>query len=237
MVDPVYGLRRYVSRVDKAIVLLGFDEIYDIVETASLIKLQDLFYSEQGVEIFQKLMRESIVTAVFSKRLAREIDLQRQRFAYTAGLLHSLGELILLYNVPESYEALWWNNDRLQRPSVEEQQSIYGRDYTHIGAIAAEKWNFPELHVTLIRHHAAPERLAEDAHIYPLVLTVHAAKHAMGQLMFDRDRIKRPDGRLPYSASLEKVVQMHDAELGEIQEYLQGEVQDIREYTEMVMQS
>lgn len=231
-----YGLRRYISRVDKAIVLLGFDEIYDIVETASLIKLKDLFYTDECIEIFQNLMRESIMTAAFSRKLARHLDLQRQRFAYTAGLLHSLGELILLYNVPDSYEALWWNDNGLCRPTVEEEQSIYGADYTHIGTTAARKWNFPDLHVTLIRYHATPEQLSDDPHLYPLALTVHAAKTTMAQLMFQRDLGANPTSQLPYSTSLEKLTDMHDAELPEVQEYLEGEKADIRDYTDMVMQ-
>jgi hypothetical protein len=50
---------------------------------------------------------------------------------------------MLLYNVPVSYDALWWNDDGIQRLTVAEEQSIYRADYTHIGATAARKWNFP----------------------------------------------------------------------------------------------
>lgn len=232
-----YGLRRHVTQLDKAIVLLGFGEVYDIVETASLIQLEDLFESEESITVFYQILRNSIGTAAFARFLARYVDLGRSRYAYTAGLLHSVGQLVLLYNVADSYEGLWWSDEGLRAPSPEEEEAIYGSSYADIGATAADQWSFPKVHVAVIQYHVNPEAIHERREWYPLALIVRAAMGVRSQLLQgSRPDESNPTGRWPYNESLKRLAEMQDVALFDVQRALRGQANEVEAYTKMALQ-
>lgn len=231
-----YGLRRHVTELDKAIVLLGFDEVYDIVETASLIQLEDLFESEESVTVFYQILRNSIGTAAFARFLGRYVDLGRSRYAYTAGLLHTVGQLVLLYNVAESYEGLWWSDAGLRAPSPEEEKAIYGSNYADIGATAADRWSFPKVHVAVIQYHIEPEGISDRREWYPLALTVRSAQRARSQLVDGIRPEGNPTGRWPYDESLRTLAEMQEVPLFDLQRALRGQANEVEAYTEMALQ-
>lgn len=158
-----YGLRKKVSTADQAVVLLGFEEVHRLVVTASLMNLRGLFEEDEHLVVYRQIMRHSVATASFARVLADELFLPGQDMAYTAGLLHAVGRLVLLYNVPESYEALWGSAQERDVPSVDEEEAIFGTNYAQLGALGAEEWNMSDELRDLIRYHPRPEALTEEA--------------------------------------------------------------------------
>lgn len=174
-----YGMRRLVSDLRKAVFLLGFLEVSNIVMTSALLKLRDVLSSEEQVQIFSAIMRTSVTTAYYTQEIARSTALPNPGIAFTSGLLHSIGRLVLLYNKPHDYEALWCTSDSGNTPSVEAERVIFGTDHARLGALAADRWNLPGEVVMVIGNYLDPS-LIHDRGLrnmaFALALSAEAAE-------------------------------------------------------------
>lgn len=139
-----YGLQRRVTEVQKAIALLGFIEVSNIVLTAAMLQLQEAVSNPEQEHIFKNLMRLSIGGAIYAQRLAQWLHLPFVRRVFTAGLLHVSGRLILLYNRPDDYEALWYTTEKGSLPPADAERTIFGVSYLELNERAANEWNLPE---------------------------------------------------------------------------------------------
>jgi putative nucleotidyltransferase with HDIG domain len=76
--------------------------------------------------------------------------------AYSAGLLHDLGDLVLFRNdVARHVEA---NDGATARTLIERERAAMGRDHTEVGAELLREWSVPDRVCAAVRsHHAAPE--------------------------------------------------------------------------------
>lgn len=175
-----YGMRRMVSDLRKAVFLLGFLEVSNIVMTAALLKLREVLTSAEQVQMFSQIMRMSVTTAYYTQEIARSTMLPNAGIAFTTGLLHSIGRLVLLYNKPHDYEALWCTSDSGMAPSVEAERVIFGTDHAHLAALAADRWNLPGDIVTVIGHYLDPS-LVQDQDLrkltFALALSAEAAAY------------------------------------------------------------
>ena len=180
-----YGVRTRVGDIQKAVYLLGFDEVCDIVLSSGMMRLQDILHSEEQARIFDQIMRMSVGSASFAKKIAAYLDLNQQASAFTLGLLHTSGRLVLLYNRPDDYEALWCTNDYGFAPTVTSEQIIFGTDHAELGALAAESWSLPEFIVRIIRHYLTPGHLVDDPELRIMALTVSVSTTATERLCMD----------------------------------------------------
>lgn len=155
-----YGLRRPTANIEKAVMLLGFGEVCNLVLAAGMMKLQDLLNDEQQV-IFERAIKESLGTAFFAQELARFVEMPNRGMAFSAGLLHNIGRLVLLYNRAEDYEALWFTQKHEEAPPIETERIIFGTDHMELGTLAALEWNLPSAIATVIQNYADPTTVPE----------------------------------------------------------------------------
>ncbi|MCS7082659.1 MAG: HDOD domain-containing protein [Bacteroidetes bacterium] len=154
-----YGLRVRVSDIGRAVRLLGLVEVSNIVTTISMLRLRNLMRTEEQVRIYRQLLTYSLGTAFFAQFLADSLKLAAKALAFTGGLLHNVGALVLLYNEPELYEAIWYGAADGRVPSVEEERAILGIDHVQVGAHAVREWHFAEELEWLITYQGDPEAL------------------------------------------------------------------------------
>ncbi len=159
-----YGMRRRIGNVRKAVMLLGFLEVANIVLTAGMIKLEEVFSENDHKEIFEKIMEMSVGVGQCARETAGFLDLPVQGRVYTAGLLHAVGRLVFLYNHPDQYHSLWIDNGGLRPPSREEEADVFGVDHTVIGAQAADNWKLPHFIIDAIRHYPDPAAIDSADH-------------------------------------------------------------------------
>lgn len=155
-----YGVRRRIASVQKAVMLLGFLEVANLVLTAGMVQLEETFGAEEPSDMFEHLMRQSIGTAQYARELSNHLELPCEGPAFSAGLLHAVGRLILLHNDAERYEALWAQAEG--PPPRKAEQNTFGIDHARLGAIAADEWKLPGLLIKAIRYYPTPEKLEDD---------------------------------------------------------------------------
>ena len=158
-----YGLRHRIGSIEKAVFLLGFLEVCNIVLTSSLVKLRSVLHSEEQEDIFEKIMELSIGAAFYTQAIAQRVDLPQQGLAFTAGLLHAAGRLVLLYNRPNDYEALWWTSQSEGVPSAADEQLIFGTDHAALGGRATMHWQLPVELCRVVEQYLEPEAIDDPA--------------------------------------------------------------------------
>jgi putative nucleotidyltransferase with HDIG domain len=156
-----YGFPRRISTVTDATILLGFQTIRSIVLAASVSEMMKRELKGYALERGE-LWRHSQATAVGARMLAREVKFSRLEVAYTAGLLHDIGKLILDAYLRDEYEAVLEKVEKEHVTFLEAEEALLGFHHALVGAKVAEKWNLPLELVEAIGFHHEPERAQEN---------------------------------------------------------------------------
>ena len=154
-----YGMRRKFDDLRKAVVMIGFIEVSNIVLASGYVGLRKLGTSKDEQRIIDRILRTSIGAGFFTNVLAQELNLPGKSTAFTLGLLHSVGRLVLLHNHPDVYTELFRRSGDAFLPSAEEERDMLGIDHLTLGSVAARYWNFPDLIPQLIESYQTPGHL------------------------------------------------------------------------------
>lgn len=229
-----YGLRRRIGDIRKAVFLLGYLEVCNIVLTAGMMRLREVVSNEEQTKIFDLIMRRSIGAAYFSQKIASMLDLKLKSSAFTVGLLHPIGRLILLYNKPDDYEALWYTNEETLTPSTDQEQAIFGTDHAELGALAIDRWQLPPAIGEALQHYLAPGRI-QDADWRTLTLALAVGVTATEQLCLQPDS---PQASFQPGAALHTLLRATDVDLtpDDVVEVIEREQQQVRSYIEAMVQ-
>ncbi len=156
-----------VGSIPEAIVMLDTAQLRSFVAEAFLGTTAG---SVPGMNL-QHFWRYSVNTARLARSLAGIVH-RNQTTAYTAGLLHGLGELVLHLRDPQGSSAASSVVAPLdlRRSKVERRARGYG--YAAVSAALARQWHLPNVLVDALRHHNAPF----DGEVYePLAAILHLA--------------------------------------------------------------
>src|SRR5262249_11976848 len=151
----------------------GFEEIYHLVLAmfAAVALLKPGMGGNLHVEI---LWRHSVAVAVGSSVLAKEGP-QLNQTAFTAGLLHEVGKVIIVSANRGDYATAVLTAGQFKRPVVVVEREQFGFDHAQVGAHLLKRWNLPDDIVAAVRHHhdltgAEPyERLAAAVYLANLI--------------------------------------------------------------------
>ncbi|MCW5262013.1 HDOD domain-containing protein [Verminephrobacter eiseniae] len=160
------GLPRQIAGIPEALALLGQEQLRALGTSAPLGSAR----SVRGVNMRQ-FWRYSSNTARLARSLAG-IAHQNQVAAYTAGLLHALGELVIHLADPEKAQAVNTLVAPFDPRRDKIEQRILGYNYGHVTAGCARRWQLPEVVIDALQHQSAPF----DNQVYePLAGILHLA--------------------------------------------------------------
>ncbi len=150
--SPLYGLPRRVSTVEFAIVILGFDQIKNIVIALSMIEA----FQSSSDEYWNRdaYWRHSLITATAAKKIADELGYPRSGEAFTAGLLHDLGISVMQRYLNNEFKVIsnMVNETGICHLAAEEE--VLGLTHQDVGRFLADKWNLPQtLGDAILNHH------------------------------------------------------------------------------------
>jgi putative nucleotidyltransferase with HDIG domain len=135
-----YGLRREVGSIQDAVTVLGFDSIRSLVLSAGFMRAFPA--SGEGAFDCDAYWRRNFRVATYTKSLAHCMGGVEQ-LAFTAGMFHDVGQLILNICMPEEFDAILEQEKESETSLIELEQSALGFDHAEIGAEVAKRWNFP----------------------------------------------------------------------------------------------
>lgn len=157
------GASGRVDSVRQAIMLLGVGRVREITLATAII---DRFRAPSPFDA-HRLWLHSVGVAVCAQDVARDAGLDAD-VAYTAGLLHDIGQLLLFVFDPVAYGDTLRLRAERDIDIVEAERECLGVDHAHVGGELARLWKLPEVVADAIAtHHVldddGPENEMADA--------------------------------------------------------------------------
>jgi len=150
-----YGVSGMVSSIQHASVLLGQKTLAQMITISASSML--LSKNLRGYDIAPgDMWQHSLFCAFAAKRLAEMVAEDSIDDAFTAGLLHDAGKIILDPYVSKrksEFERLAGQNNM---PFFEIEKAVFGFDHAEIMSRACRLWRFPEDQAAAIRFHHQP---------------------------------------------------------------------------------
>ena len=153
-----YGLSRKVTSLNDAILCLGTVKVLQMVmavHTNSLLAREQQGYGLEPGVLWKHSVAVALASTLFSERLGQP----NSNLAFTAGLLHDIGKVILNQYVSSEFAEIVRrvNEDRMS--FVEAEHQVLGYSHEEVGALIAESWKLPDAIVRCIRYHHEPGKL------------------------------------------------------------------------------
>jgi putative nucleotidyltransferase with HDIG domain len=128
-----------------------------------------MFPQRDRIFDFPAFWRHSIGTALCAKALAGQLG-TNQDSAFTAGLLHDIGRLVLVIGFPQHYEATIACRAERDCGLLEAERHVLGVDHAVAGRALAQLWKFaPAIQEAVADHHEPDEKqhksLASVVHV------------------------------------------------------------------------
>ncbi len=171
-----FGLPNHVSNPTQAVILLGLN----IIKTLALTLHVFAQMPKVTIEGFspQILQRHSLMTASLAKKIARGLMLNDYLVdcAFTAGMLHALGRLMLATNMPARYQRVLSQANSMNLPLEDVEKNILGVSHADVSAYLLELWGLPLPVVEAVLYHHAPceRQMGGEVQFSPLI-AVHLA--------------------------------------------------------------
>lgn len=155
-----FGFPREVSTIEKAVMVLGFDEIRNIVLGKAVFNSFKTLNRTNKADI-ETFWEHSFTCGLAAKIIAKDLGLPPSEL-FVAGLLHDLGKLPMLTNYAGNYIHLLKASGPLQFNSAMEEKELFSISHDEIGLRMLDRWLFPKDLVHAVGHHHFPEHSPGD---------------------------------------------------------------------------
>jgi len=168
------NLNKEVQSIESAILYLGIASIKNLAISMSVV---GVFDSEKSLNLFnmKTFWHHSFKCAMLAQKMARLNNEVNENEAFLAGLMHDIGQLVLMANYPEDYcEILQRAQDDLHLRKLE--QNYFDLTHAEVGGLLCKQWHFPAVISDAVLHMndaVAKVRYSES----PLLKTIYAANH------------------------------------------------------------
>lgn len=146
-----YTLRKEVISVRQAVILLGMEQVRNLVVTTVTV---NHFPEKPNARI--KLIdfwNHSLGVATIAQSLGEKFGFDNISDLYLSALLHDIGKIIIQHYYPLDMVRIFRKIDEEQVPMVDAERMVLGFDHADIGGHMMAKWNFPRAIQEAIAHH------------------------------------------------------------------------------------
>lgn len=137
-----YGFARRISTVREAVVMLGFKQVRQVSIGASMMNSFGRRGVNDGFDL-DLFWGHSVAVAVASEALAKKTLGAKPEDAFTAGILHDIGRLVLRQVMPEEFAQAVAIARSGELPLHLAELETTGFAHDEIGQALGAKWKFP----------------------------------------------------------------------------------------------
>ena len=149
-----YSFSRKVTTVQRAVVVIGFQELQILTVGAGLAEVFDLGKCPPSLD-GRQLWIHCLAVSWIGRELALASGYSPIGEIMIAGLLHDLGKLVLAAHLRDDFESI----DALLKNGAPyyQAEAQTGLKHTTLGYWLAKRWGLPDIHAAAIRDHHAPQ--------------------------------------------------------------------------------
>ena len=146
--SAMFSFQREITTLNQAIMIIGFKALKGIIVAATLRQLNRSYGPLE-----RTIWENSTCTAMSAYLICQRIRKPYLDEAFLLGLLHDLGKIVLVRQLPDDYKKVA-DLTKKGKSFVEVEQELLGFAHPLIGALVAKKWNFsPETCQVILHHH------------------------------------------------------------------------------------
>jgi putative nucleotidyltransferase with HDIG domain len=172
-----FGMAHRIGEAQEAVALLGTDTIKALVLGAQVFSQFDSKRIQAlGLDT---LWRHCLATSQCARTISTAENLSRpmQAEAFTAGILHDVGKLVLAQNFPEAYAEILQRSQMQDRTLSDLEAERFGVSHAELGAYLMGLWGLGEAIIDSIAGHHAPSSRAPAGPVTAVVYAANAMEH------------------------------------------------------------
>ena len=168
-----YGFPRKITTINYAIVVLGLNNIKNIVLSNAVMgqfpkKAQNLLFDRED------FWKHSLLCGIFSKKISEHMGIKNSEEIFMCGLLHDFGKLILDTFFQEEFIQALQLAEESRLTLMEAENRIFGFNHSGVGALLLRKWSLPPSLVKSVEFHHSPE---ESLNAFRAASIVHVSDY------------------------------------------------------------
>ncbi|MDR1930940.1 MAG: HDOD domain-containing protein [Treponema sp.] len=183
-----YMLAKKVDNISEAIKMVGMRGIKNLLYSYGTQKVLGDDTNEK-----RALWEHSYKTAFYAYNLVKNFKKDKNLLddVYVGGILHDMGKIVFANVHPELLDKIRNFCSEKGLPSSTFEDLSAGMNHAEIGAMIAEKWNFPDQLVHAIRFHHDPTQCAPEEKdlVYSVYLANMLCEYENGAVTFDQFEI------------------------------------------------
>jgi len=179
-----------------AVKLVGIKGIKNMLLSVGSIKQLDGLGGSPQTQ--KALWTHAYKVAFYAYNLARNFcpgDKEIIDDSYICGLLHDMGKLVFSTAHQDFLESVKEMSRQRNISTDIFEKLLAGVNHSEVGALIAEKWNFPDIIITVIRHHHEPDMASPATKkltslVYLADMLTHYETHEVDYYQFDLDVLR-----------------------------------------------
>jgi HD-like signal output (HDOD) protein len=150
-----FGLPGKIEDAKQAVVYLGMTQVVDMVLLVSCSTHFKGTHDGYGLARGE-LWKSAVAGAILTNDLAEFKGLKRSALVFTGALLRDIGKVVIDQYVQTAMAQIL-NRVKTQAISfMAAERQVLGVDHSQVGAMVAQKWNFPPLLNCIVRYYHSP---------------------------------------------------------------------------------
>jgi len=171
-----YGLPGRVDTLSRAIPLLGFSTVRNIVLSVSIFDMDPIQHFDM-----KAFWRHSFGTSVAARAICIAEGLPDAESQSLAGLLHDMGKVLLFQHFSKEYERVVELMVKKDITFLQAEKSLYSVDHAQVGATLATRWGFPPNITAAIGFHHNPEPAGDFIDFVSVTATANVLTQVAGE--------------------------------------------------------
>jgi len=146
-----YAIPGGVADVQRALAFLGFNTVAQLVLSLSVYSV---FGQGENPDFpMLEFWKHALATGICAESLAKRLKIAKPEEAFTCGLLHDVGKLVLHQIDPARMTAIVRETKKTKRSFVEVEREWDLPGHSFMGEVIASKWGLPQVIRLAIRYH------------------------------------------------------------------------------------
>jgi len=176
-----YGFTEQVRDIDRAIVILGFDEIRSIAIAMSVF---DSIYLKKEGTYYNRLRswNHSLLCAFGAKTLADSCDNKQDSglSLFAGGLIHDIGKVFMDRYFLKEFTQILQLVEQEGMSTESAERKILKFDHGVFAGKILEKWKFPPPLINMVSYHHHPDHAKDDQERIALIFLADLMCHQLG---------------------------------------------------------